>query len=163
MEETEVKEINIKSISNEKIVFVYDNFKRFLILLIHIFIILLGVSLVSIGHWFTVCFGILLIVVFLEAIINIVFFKSLVLDSDYVIKNSYFFGSKKINFQNLEVAANKRVWTGTVFFRDKSKSFFSRQVIQLEIFPIGNEGFKKIRKILINKKIIKGDENGWKY
>ena len=163
MEETEVKEVSIKSIYNEKIVFEYNNFKRVLLVLVYIFVILLGFFFILIDNWFARVVGILFVFYSLVSVIDMLFFKALIFTEDSVIKKWYFLGSKKINFQNLEVTANKRIWTGIVFFRDKSKSFFSRQVMQLEIFPIGNEGFKKIRKILINKKIIKGDENGWEY
>jgi len=35
--------------------------------------------------------------------------------------------------------------------------------MNFETFPIGNDGFREIRKILIDQIVIEGDENGWNY
>ncbi len=38
---------------------------------------------------------------------------------------------------------------------------FPMELMIFEIFPIGNKGFEKLKNILINKKIIKGEEYEW--
>lgn len=104
-----------------------------------------------------------MIIVGLLSLLNLLFFKVLIFYDDHLIKEWFIFGRKKIKFENLETAAAKRVWTGTIFFRDKRKNSFLQFFMNFETFPIGNDGFRQIRKILIDKKVIEGDENGWNY
>lgn len=148
---------------NENRVFSYDNFKRVLIVIWFVFVCLLGCGLILIDNWFTIIIGILFIVVGLFSIIDISFFKSLTFEKDCVIKEWHLFGSKKVNFKNLEVGVSKRLWTGLITFNDTNKGFLSRIGMQFEMFPIGNDNFKEIRNILINKQIIKEDEYEWNF
>jgi len=163
MEETEVKEINIKSISNEKIVFEYDNFKRILIILAYVFGIFLGLVLILIDNWFVKVVGILFVIFGLISVIDMSLFKALIFKDDRIVKEWHYLGSKKINFEDLEVDIVKRLWSGIIYFKDRNKGSLTRLLMQFEMFPIGNDKFQEIREILINKKIIKGDENGWEY
>ena len=155
MEETEVKEINIKSISNEKIVFEYDNFKRILIILAYAFGIFLGLFLILIDNWFVKVVGILFVIFGLISVIDMSLFKALIFKDDRIVKEWHYLGSKKINFEDLEVDIVKRLWSGTICFKDRNKGSLARLLMQFEMFPIGNDKFQEIREILINKKIIK--------
>jgi hypothetical protein len=145
----------------EHISFKYNNFKRFLIIMAFCFICLLGGGLILIDNWFAIIIGILFITYGLIIIIDISLFKALIFRQDYIVKEWYFVGSNKIDFKDLEVGVVKRIWTGSIFFNDKNRSSFTRLIMQFEIFPIGNKGFDAIKKILIHKKIIKGDEYEW--
>lgn len=149
--------------TNEEIRFEYNNLKRVFITMAFLMMIILGFFLLMIENWFAVLFGILLIVIGLLSVLDILFFKVLRFYDNYFIKEWFIFGKKKIEFDNLEASAVKRVWTGTIIFRDKRKNSFSQFFMNFETFPIGNDGFREIRKILIDKKVIKGDENGWNY
>jgi len=152
-----------KQYSSEEIRFEYNNLKRIFISIAFSIIIILGLFLVFIENWFAVLFGLLLIIIGFISMLDILFFKVLIFYDEYLIKEWFVFGKKKIKFDNLEVSTSKRVWTGTIFFRDKRKNYFTQFFMNFEIFPIGNKGFREIRQILINKKIILGDENGWNY
>ncbi|MDD4883159.1 hypothetical protein [Sulfuricurvum sp.] len=148
----------------EKIcIFKYDNFKRFVFILFYIFSIFIGLFLLLVPNLFANIFGWIVVIVTIAATINILFFKSLEFHDDFLLKQWYIFGEKKIKYDNLKVGASKRVWSGTIFFSDKNKGYFSNFFMTFETFPIGNEGFREIRSLLIDKKIIQGDENEWNY
>jgi len=152
-----------KRYPSKEIHFKYDNLKRILISIVFFIIVILGLFFLFIGHWFSILLGILFIIIGLLSIFNLLFFKELIFHNDYLIKEWFVFGRKKIKFDDLETSVSKRVWTGTIFFRDKRKNSFSQFFMNFETFPIGNDGFREIRNILIEKKVIKGDENGWNY
>jgi hypothetical protein len=147
----------------EQVVFKYNNFKRMIISFMYLFMILIGFFLILIENWFAVLFGILLIIIGLLSALDILFFKVLSLNDKHLIKEWFVFGKKKIGLNDLEVSVVKRVWTGTITFRDKKKKSFTQFFMNFETFPIGNDGFREIKKMLIEKKIIKGDEHEWNY
>jgi hypothetical protein len=148
---------------SEGIRFEYNNLKRIFISIAFSIIIILGLFFVFIENWFAALFGLLLIIIGFISMLDIIFFKVLIFYDEYLIKEWFVFGKKKIKFDNLEVSTSKRVLTGAIFFRDKRKNYFTQFFMNFEIFPIGNKGFREIRQILINKNIISGDENGWNY
>ena len=154
------KEIENESLE-EDITFEYNNFKRFLIVITFWFICLLGWGFILIDNWFAKIIGILFIIYGLITIVDILLFKALIFKQDYIIKEWHFVGSNKIYLKNLEVGVSKRIWTGLIFFSDTSRGSFTRLIMQFEIFPIGNKGFDEIKKLLIQKKVIKGDEYEW--
>jgi hypothetical protein len=150
--------------SSEVIDFQYDSIKRILISMLFLTIIILGILLIMLNHnIFTVLFGLLMIVIGSVRLFDILFFKKLIINSDFLIKEWFLFGAKTINMKNLRVNVSKRMWTGTIFFNNVEATYFSNFLMRFEIFPIGNDGFRKIKNILIEKKIIKGDEYEWNY
>jgi hypothetical protein len=150
--------------SSEVIDFQYDSIKRILISMLFLTIIILGILLIMLNHnIFTVLFGLLMIVIGSVRLFDILFFKKLIINSDFLIKEWFLFGAKTINMKNLRVNVSKRMWTGTIFFNNVEATYFSNFLMRFEIFPIGNDSFRKIKNILIEKKIIKGDEYEWNY
>jgi len=154
---------NIIVETKEEIRFKYSTLRRIIIVMAIFIIVILGFFLLFIGEWFAALFGILLILIGLPSMLDIVFFKQLSFFDEYMVKEWFIFGRKEIKFSTLEASVAKRLWSGTIFFRDKNKKSFSQFFMNFETFPIGNIGFRMIRKILIDKKIIRGDENGWDY
>lgn len=146
---------------NNKIVFKYNNFKRYLISLSFIVFIFLGINFIFIGHWFSISLGIILTITGAHNLIDILFFKSLTFENKFVTKKWFIFGEKKVKIDDLKIGVSKRIWTGIITFSDKNKNFLSNSLMVFELFPIGNKGFKEIKKILIDKKVIKGTENEW--
>lgn len=144
-------------------IFKYDNFKRFVAAISFLFIVVLGFFFVLIQNWFAVIVGILMVFVGIFRIFDILFFDSLIIYENFLIKKWYIFGQKSINLKNLKATATKRVWSGSIFFSDKNKGYFSNLLMSFETFPIGNESFREIRNLLIEKKIIQGDEHEWNY
>lgn len=161
MKETEVKEVNIRSISNEKIVFEYDNFKRVLIILAYVFGIFLGLFLILIDNWFAKVVGILFVFFGLIIVIDMSLFKALIFKDDRIVKEWHYLGSNKIYFKDLTVSVSKRIWTGQILFKNRNRSYFYNRLMIFEVFPIGNKGFKLIKEKLIKEQIIKGDEYEW--
>ena len=159
----EVVEKKEKMHNGKEIIFKYDTLKRLLVAVSFFVVALLGCFFLLIGNRFADFFGIVMIFIGLQSFLDVLLFNKLIFTDDYVLKEWVIFGGKKIEYSNLEAGASKRMWTGTVFFRDKRKKPFFQFFMDFETFPIGNDGFKKIRGILIEKKIIKGDEDGWNY
>jgi len=159
----EIIENEEKSHNGKEVIFRYDTARRLLVAMVFFGVALLGYLFLLIGNWFTVFLGIVMICIGLQSFLDVLLFKELIFSDNYILKKWFIFGGKKIEYSNLSASASKRMWTGTVFFRDNRRKPFFQFFMDFETFPIGNEGFKKIRKILIDKKIIKGDENGWNY
>jgi hypothetical protein len=143
--------------------FEYDNFKRLVFVLFYSFSIFIGLFLLLVPNWFANIFGWILVIITVIDTINILFFKSLEFHDDFLVKRWFIFGDKQIKYEYLKVGASKRIWSGTISFSDKHKSYFLNFLMSFETFPIGNNGFRKIRDILIEKKVIHGDEHDWNY
>lgn len=157
----EKKEINTEFYVNEKIIFEYDNFKRLVILVAYFIVMILGLLFISISQWFAIILGYLLFVVGIFYFIDILFFKCLIITNKSIIKEWVLFGKIEVKYENLSVIVAKRIWTGQVLFKNINRSYFYNRLMIFEIFPIGNKGFEKLKNILINKKIIKGEEYEW--
>lgn len=121
----------------------------------------LGWFFILVNNWFTIVFGGMLLLVGLLNVLDAFLFKKLTINHDFLIKEWYFFGSKSIPLMSLKATVAKRLWSGTIFFRDRNNSSWNGFIMNFETFPIGNDGFRKIKKILIDKKIITGDEYEW--
>ena len=142
-------------------IFEYDALKRFLIILVFFFMSFLGWFFILVNNWFTIVFGGMLLLVGLLNVVDAFLFKKLTINHDLLIKEWHFFGSKSIPLMSLKATVSKRLWSGTIFFRDRNISSWNGFLMNFETFPIGNNGFRKIKKILIDKKIITGDEYEW--
>lgn len=149
--------------SKEEIRFEYDNLKRIIFGMVYLMMIVLGLFLVLIENWFAVIFGSLAVYMGTFRLLDIMFFKALIIDKNFLVKEWFVFGSKSIPTKDLKVTVAKRVWSGQIFFMAKNSSFFQNILMSFETFPIGNEGFRAIREILIKKNVIKGDEHEWNY
>lgn len=144
-------------------IFKYSDGKRFIVILAFLFMFIMGLFFILIGNWFTIFFGSILIFVSLLNAIDICFFKALIINDNFLIKEWYLFGKRSIKISNLSAVVAKRLWSGTIFFREKNDAVIGGFLMNFEVFPIGNSGFKQIKKILIEKQVIKGDENEWNY
>lgn len=149
--------------SEGEIRFEYDDLKRLIFGMVYLMMIVLGLFLVFIENWFAVICGGLAVVVGTFRLMDIMFFKVLVIDKNFLVKEWFVFGSKSIVIKDLKATATKRVWGGQIFFMTKNSSFFENILMSFETFPIGNEGFRAIKEILIEKNVIRGDEHEWNY
>lgn len=162
-----MKEYDIHSAvedGNEKIyVFQYDNGKRTLMIMLEVFFSLLGLFMMFFENIFLIIFGGIIFLIGLKQILELSLFKSLKFREKYLCKEWYFLKNIKIPYTDLRSGAAKRLWTGLISFKSKRITFFQEIMMDTEVFPIGNDGFRAIREILIEKKVIQGDENGWNY
>lgn len=153
--------IDIVKKDKEEIRFKYNNLKRIFIGMAFLIIVVLGLFLVFIENWFATIFGGLLIAIGTFRVLDIMFLKTLVINENFLVKEWFLFGNKSIAIKDLRANVVKRIWSGAIFFQTRNSSFFQRTIMSFETFPIGNEGFKMIREILIKKNVIKGDEYEW--
>jgi hypothetical protein len=144
----------------------YNFYGKIFILLFRIFMTLVGLFLIFIDNIFVNFLGFMLIIFGILDFINILTFYRLIFCQDELVKEYYFFNDKhkkRLNYSDLEVMVSKRFFGGTLMFWKKNKRWKTILFFKFDLFPIKNEEFKKIKKILIEKNIIKGDENEWNY
>jgi hypothetical protein len=157
-------EKNQKDIKNESIiVFTYNNFYRFIFIFWLLLMFVLGLLFILTNKLFAIIFGILIVIFVFFSILDILLFKRLVIYQHYITKEWYVFGIKKINFSEIKVTLVLRIWTGQLIF--SGKKITDRFVMNLELFPVVDfkNKLNKLKSILIEKNIIKGDENEWNY
>lgn len=122
-----------------------------------------GLFLTQVPNLFGNIFGYLSIIVGVFFLLDFLLFKSLTITANSIIKESYILGKREVEFSSLKASATKNIWSGMIMFEDKNKGFFYNRTTFFEIYPIGNDGFRVIRNILIKEKIIDGFSNGWNY
>ncbi len=144
----------------------YSLFGRIFVLLFRIFMIFVGFILIHIDSIFVNFLGFMCITFGILDFLNILTFYRLIFYQDKLVKEYYFFNEKhknRLSYSDLEVMVSKRFFGGTLMFWKKNKRWKTILFFKFDLFPIKNEEFKKIKKILIEKNIIKGDENEWNY
>jgi len=142
-------------------IFMYDDGKRVLSALAFLTMIILGLGFMCLNQWVTLIFGGLVVVVGICKFVDACFFKRIIINKTHITKEWLYFGKRSIKLSNLQVGVVKGLGSGTIFFHQKDSIGLNRIPIQLEVLPIGNTGFNLIRKILIQKGIITGDELSW--
>jgi hypothetical protein len=94
-------------------------------------------------------------------IIDISFFRVLIIDGDYLIKEWYLFGRKSIKLSSLKASSIDRLWKGSIVFGDKNKSVLQTFYMNFETFPCEDRGYDHIKKALIRNGVINEDEACW--
>jgi hypothetical protein len=120
-----------------------------------------GVYCIVIWTWFTAIFGVALVAAALINIIDIAFFKSLSIDSEVLCKEWYFFGKKSIKIADLTAISTKKLWEGSIVFRDKNISSIQRFYMNFETFPTKNRAYEQVKSALVEHGVINGDEPCW--
>jgi hypothetical protein len=146
---------------NNTYIFRYSNIKRLFSLVCFIFVGFIGVFFIVVFTWLTVIFGVALVVAVLINIIDIAFFKSLSIDSEALCKEWYVFGKKSIKTADLTAASTKKLWEGSIIFRDKNRYGFQRFYMNFETFPTQNKAYGEVKSALIEHGVISGDEPCW--
>jgi hypothetical protein len=149
------------SSENNIYIFRYSAAKRLFALVCFIFISFIGVFFIVVFTWLTVIFGVALMVAVLINIIDVAFFKSLSIDGEALCKEWYFFGKKSIKTADLTAVSTKKLWEGSIIFRDKNRYGFQRFYMNFETFPTQNRAYEQVKSALIEYGVISGDEQCW--
>ncbi len=118
-----------------------------------------------VNNYFANFFGVLLILFSILSFFNLLFFKSLIFYEDKIIKELNIFGKdykKTLQYSKMETTVSKNFFGGSLMFWEKENKLKTYCFFIIDLFPISNEEFKKIRQILIDKNIIDGDFH-WNY
>jgi hypothetical protein len=146
---------------NSHVYIEYGHFKRLFCIICFLFVIFAGVFFIYVSTYISILFGVILIFVSLVNIIDIAFFKALIMDESCLGKEWYFFGKQKISLSNLSARCTNRLWEGLIIFRDKNRSRLQMFYMNFETFPSKDRGYERIKEALIKNGIIKGDEVCW--
>ena len=111
-------------------------------------------------------FGLLFIIIFIYKLLDIWFFKRVIFINYCVIKKWKVFGKiyfNKIKYKNLKVVIAKRGFIIKSFvFKNKKHNFFKTLFcFGVDLFLTKEANIEKMKDILIEKKVLKGDEYGW--
>lgn len=132
-----------------------------------IFGILLGLFFFfAFQNYTTKIISLFFILLFILDFLEKIFFNELIFTSKKIIKKSNFFIKNYffiINYNKMEIAVSKGYFGGMLIFWEKNRKFKTIWHFTIDLFPVSNQEFLKIRKILVEKNVIQGDKNGWSY
>ena len=143
----------------------YDLLGRIFALLFRVFGFSVGLFLLLPNNYFVNLIGIIFTVLAFWDFFNILFFESLTLQNDKIIKKTNIFGKvnkRSLNYSKIDTSVSKRFFGGSLIFWEKENRFKTYWFFIFDLLPISNNEFKKIRQILIDKNIIDGDFE-WNY
>jgi hypothetical protein len=139
----------------------YGYVKRLFSIGCFLLVCLSGTFFMFVNEVVIILFGMALILISLINIIDILFFKVLTIDSDYLTKEWYLFGKRTIKMSNLIAKARDRLWSGSIMFGDKDGSILRTFYMNFETFPAKDNGCERIKEVLIKNDVIKEDDIHW--
>ena len=147
----------------EEIIIKYNLYKRIFISIIFLFILYFGIVIILMHNMLTILFGLLFVLTSLLRLFDFIFFKKLILGSNYISKEWFLFGKLKINIIDIKVTSVHRIWTSNIFFKSLKFGFLKNIMMSIELYPVSSNKKKyiKIKEFLVLKQIIKGDEYEW--
>ncbi|MDD3009479.1 MAG: hypothetical protein PHQ70_11535 [Arcobacter sp.] len=142
----------------------YDLYGRIFALFFRMFGILIGFFFfLMFQNYIVKITSMIVILFFIVDFLGIFLFERLILTNDKVcLRYKYFIKSKFFSYKSVRVTKSN----GTIF-GGGSISFYNKEKKHLNIFEkidmlcVSNETIKQLKKYLINKKILKGDEYEW--
>lgn len=151
----------------DKQIFEYHPLWKIVALIFRIFGVLLGLFFFFVEiNIFISIFGLLIFLYAFVSFVDIVLFASIEFSADKIIKKWSFFSfdiTKEIRYEVIEVTVSKRFFGGMLMLWEKGKRLQTALFFILDLMPITNNEFRAIKQILIEKKIIGGDEHEWNY
>ncbi|GGD43015.1 hypothetical protein GCM10012288_16630 [Malaciobacter pacificus] len=142
----------------------YDFYKKSLLLLFALIGILIG-CIFFVGsdkNIFLKILGIFICIYALFLFFDVLLFKKLLITRTEI-KKIWIFGEIKLLVAEAIVfRSSYKLNKGTIHFRSKSNRFLS-YILQIRLFALKNykKKYEQIKKILIETKILKGDEYEW--
>lgn len=142
----------------------YSVLGKLLMLFFRLMAFCLGIGMILIDSIFAQIFGVLCLLYgwigfFLSLFfIKIVFYEKSIETSWNVLGWMF---EKHILYSELSAMKVNGIFGGSISFLDKRNRLDSMFFFTIDLLPIQKEEILKIKNILIEKKIIKGDENVW--
>jgi len=143
------------------IIFEYEIETRLLGLVFRSFSIMIGLFLLIPDEIWVKVFAVILIIFGLIGFLDMLLFKSLIFDTEKVIKKWFLFGTKKLEINDLEVGrVIGRYGGGVILFSEKNKRF-NKKSFSIDELPLSRKDIQKIKDILLSRKIIEEDTIRW--
>jgi len=142
--------------------FEYDFFGRIASLLFRVIAIFIGYVMLLMGKEVIILFvsGILFILYGLYSFIDILLFQKLIINKNLIIKQWYIFGKRELPIDSLIITKVNFPVGGIIGFKNNKRRLESF-LFKIYTLPLGRNQISDIKTILMNLKIIKGDEYDW--
>ena len=144
----------------------YNTLGRIWAILIRITIILCLCFFLFLGNFITSIIVIFSVALLIWGLFCIVFFDNLTFTENCIINTLNIFGKPimfSLNYSYIGVSVSKNYFGGSLMFWNKYRRKRTIWFFYIDLLPISNEDFKKIRIFLINKNIVDGVYDGWNY
>ena len=126
--------------------FRYNFFGRIIWSFLTLLLIVPGIIFIYFGGWF-ILLGSVFLSFSLFRGLDILFFKSFEFQTTHLVKRWYLFGSLRMSIKKMHITPVKRLFSGQIFFDDKKSSVFKRMIMSIEMYPIGNNEYKKFLEV----------------
>ncbi|QOG11538.1 hypothetical protein FWKOB_01985 [Arcobacter sp. FWKO B] len=165
------KDITLEEKNEDKILLevTYNPIGRIFAFLFYLMIFTFGLALIIYDHYISIAIGIISILIGTYFGLGILNFKKLVFYNDRVSYYRNIFinnnNPKEISYNELNYVSltNGRYVGGSLSF-NMLKPFGEKTIsFQIDLLPISNKTLMKIKKILVEKKVIEKDAHVWDY
>jgi len=127
----------------------------------------LGVGFLLVDNAFTQVFGFFLILYGVVGLLKSLFFRKIIFYNQFLLINWNIFGFKlvkTIKYSTVGTSKFNGILGGSIAFIAKEGSIdrlIGILLFSIDLLPLTSEEIEKIKKILIEKKVIKGEEYVW--
>ena len=155
-----------KSQIEEPLFFIeYSFLSKILVLLFRLLGVFLGDFFISIDNIFVILIGIIFLIVGLWGFLVNIFFIKMIFYNSKIETQWNIFGfkfSKTLLYSFMEVMKlNGKLLGGSLMFWDRRSRLKTIYFFIIDLLPVSRVEIKKIKNILVEKKVIQGDEYEW--
>jgi len=154
-----------KSQIEEPLFFIeYSFLSKILVLLFRLLGVFLGDFFISIDNIFVILIGIIFLIVGLWGFLVNIFFIKMIFYNSKIETQWNIFGfkfSKTLLYSLMEVTKLNSTFGGSLMFWDRRSRLKTIYFFIIDLLPVSRVEIKKIKNILVEKKVIQGDEYEW--
>jgi hypothetical protein len=93
--------------------------------------------------------------------IDILLFEKIEIYDDRLVKTWNYFGSHNLNILKLRAQKGGGIFGGSILFYEYGSRIKHVLFFGIDLLPVNNEKIEEIKKILVDLKVIHGDEFDW--
>lgn len=140
---------------------------KILVLLFRLLALVLGLGFMQINNIFVQIFGIVILLFGIIGFFKNMFFQKMVFYDEFIEVQWNILGFNFVQsttYINIEASKSNGIFGGSLSFisqNNKRDRFYTMFFFSIDLLPLNKEEIKDIKKILIEKKVIKGDEYVW--
>ena len=142
----------------------YSFLSKILVLLFRLLGVFLGDFFISIDNIFVILIGIIFLIVGLWGFLVNIFFIKMIFYNSKIETQWNIFGfkfSKTLLYSLMEVTKLNSTFGGSLMFWDRRSRLKTIYFFIIDLLPVSRVEIKKIKNILVEKKVIQGDEYEW--
>jgi len=142
----------------------YSFLSTILVLLFRLSGVFLGDFFISVDNIFVTLIGIIFLIVGLWGFLVNIFFIKMIFYNSKIETQWNIFGfkfSKTLLYSLMEVTKLNSTFGGSLMFWDRRSRLKTIYFFIIDLLPVSRVEIKKIKNILVEKKVIQGDEYEW--